>query len=202
MKKIVIILLSIIITNLSSAQTGWGYVNYTSYKTHAGYGATNQYAAFPNTRAEFDNILNFINSSRYTRHIIPLDKINFNPYEVKDLYKDFFIDLVSETFVSGSCFFWTEKSIRPMMLNTPFIVMGPVAFLSNLKNRYGFKTFSTYWDESYDNLQHYDRIQAIYKIRESLDNVSLLDRQSMDNDMKLILEHNYNRVLELNEQRR
>lgn len=63
MKKLLVIFLLILLSNISSAQTGWGYVNYTSYKTHAGYGAQNQYAAFPYTKAEFDNMLNTANSN-------------------------------------------------------------------------------------------------------------------------------------------
>ena len=68
MKKLLVILLLILSFNISSAQSGWGYVNYTSYKTHAGYGATNQYAAFPYTRAEFDNMLNTANSNTTITH--------------------------------------------------------------------------------------------------------------------------------------
>ena len=88
-----------------------------------------------------------------------------------------------------------------MLARTPFITMGPTAFLSNLKNRYGFKTFDAWWDESYDRLQHYERIQEIYKITDRLDLLSNNERLNMFAEMQPVLEHNYNRVLELNEQR-
>jgi len=68
MKKLIVTFLLSLLYNISSAQSGWGYVNYTSYKTHAGYGATNQYAAFPNTAAEFDNMLNTANSNTTITH--------------------------------------------------------------------------------------------------------------------------------------
>jgi len=68
MKKLVIFFLLLLIANISSAQTGWGYVNYTSYKTHNGTGATNQYGAFANTAAEFDNLLNTANSNTTITH--------------------------------------------------------------------------------------------------------------------------------------
>lgn len=150
---------------------------------------------------EMNNIIKFLANGDYKTHSAPLNKKAFNPLDINSLYNDFFIDLVSETFVSGTCFFWTEKSVRPMLARTPFIVMGPVAFLSNLKHRYGFKTFDAWWDESYDNLQHYDRIQAIYKITDQLDTLTAEERQTMFAEMQPVLEHNYNRVLELNEQR-
>jgi hypothetical protein len=68
MKRIIVTLFLLLITYISSAQSGWGYVNYTSYKTHAGYGAQNQYAAFPYTKAEFDNMLNTANSNTTITH--------------------------------------------------------------------------------------------------------------------------------------
>jgi len=68
MKKILVTLLLTFLYSISSAQSGWGYVNYTSYKTHAGNGSQNQYAAFPYTAAEFDNILNTANSNTTITH--------------------------------------------------------------------------------------------------------------------------------------
>ena len=68
MKKIIVILFSLIFSNISSAQSGWGYVNYTSYKLFNGNGSTNQYAAFPYSRAEFDNMLNTANSNTTITH--------------------------------------------------------------------------------------------------------------------------------------
>jgi hypothetical protein len=68
MKKLIVTFLILLIYNVSLAQSGWGYVNYTSYKTHAGNGNTNQYASFPYTAAEFDNILNTSNSNTTITH--------------------------------------------------------------------------------------------------------------------------------------
>jgi len=68
MKQLLVTLLLILLYNISSAQSGWGYVNYTSYKTHAGNGSTTQYQAFPNTAAEFDNMLNTSNSNTTITH--------------------------------------------------------------------------------------------------------------------------------------
>jgi hypothetical protein len=63
MKKLVISLLLIFLYNISSAQSGWGYVNYTSYKTHAGTGSTSQYPQFANTAADFVTMFNTANSN-------------------------------------------------------------------------------------------------------------------------------------------
>ena len=42
MKQLLVTLFLILLVNISSAQSGWGYVNYTAYKTHNGNGATKQ----------------------------------------------------------------------------------------------------------------------------------------------------------------
>ena len=67
MRKILVTLL-LLISFVTYSQTGVGYINYTSYKTHNGTGTTNQYAQFPYTAAEFDNILNTANSNTTITH--------------------------------------------------------------------------------------------------------------------------------------
>jgi hypothetical protein len=68
MKQILVTFLLALLYNISSAQSGWGYVNYTSYKTHNGNGSTSQYDIFPYTAAEFDNMLNTANSNTTITH--------------------------------------------------------------------------------------------------------------------------------------
>ena len=75
MKKILVTFLISLIASISLAQSGVGYVNYTSYKTHNGTGVINQYAQFPNTAAEFDILLNTANSNTTITHTgeVPLN---------------------------------------------------------------------------------------------------------------------------------
>ena len=67
MRKILVTLL-LFITSVAYSQSGVGYVNYTSYKTHNGNGVTNQYTAHPSNAAEFDAILNTANSNTTITH--------------------------------------------------------------------------------------------------------------------------------------
>jgi hypothetical protein len=67
MRKILVTLL-LLLSFVTYSQSGVGYVNYTSYKTHNGTGVTNQYAQFANTAAEFDNMLNTTNSNTTITH--------------------------------------------------------------------------------------------------------------------------------------
>ena len=68
MKKLLVTFLLTILSFVTYSQSGVGYVNYTSYKTHNGTGVTNQYAQFPYTAAEFDNMLNTANSNTTITH--------------------------------------------------------------------------------------------------------------------------------------
>lgn len=112
-------------------------------------------------------------------------------------YHSFLIELVCETYTSGNSFFPTEKTWRPIICKTPFIIRGPVNFLKNLK-RLGFKTFEKYWDESYDEDGGILGTQRILKNVEHLSKLPNNELQSMYNDMTPILEHNYALMLELN----
>jgi hypothetical protein len=117
--------------------------------------------------------------------------------KILKFYNDFFIDMVAETYTNGLTFSPTEKTIRPMYALTPFVIFGPQGFLSNLKSRYGFKTFEQWWDESYDDYQNYERITKIYKVIDYLDSLSMSDREAMYKDMQPILLHNYQTLIDI-----
>ena len=75
MKKLLVTFLLTILSFVTYSQSGVGYVNYTSYKTHNGNGSLNQYSQFANTAAEFDNMLNTANSNTTITHTgeVPLN---------------------------------------------------------------------------------------------------------------------------------
>lgn len=119
--------------------------------------------------------------------------------ELSSSYHTIFSELVCETYYSGITFFPTEKTFRPIMQLTPTITFGPRGFLSNMQ-RCGFKTFSNYWDESYDDLQDYERIQAIQVILKKLFLLDQTEIKKMYDDMLPILQHNKNRLLTMTPQ--
>ena len=86
------------------------------------------------------------------------------------MYKHTLIDVVVESHVAGRTFFPTEKTIRPMVGNRPFIVYGPKNYLANLKQK-GFQTFESLWDESYDHLEGQARWQAMSALIDHLINL-------------------------------
>jgi hypothetical protein len=111
-------------------------------------------------------------------------------------YNHFAIEIVCETYFTGNTFFPTEKVWRPILLKTPFIVQGPTGFLKNLRNL-GFKTFYDFWDEGYDEDPHAHSIHEITRLIDTLAKEPVEELNWMLYNMQDILEHNYNRLLEL-----
>lgn len=71
-------------------------------------------------------------------------------FESKEPYLDSYFSIVTETGFPEPTKFATEKVFRPMLHFHPFIVYGSQGTLKMLKEL-GFKTFSPFIDESYDN---------------------------------------------------
>lgn len=109
-------------------------------------------------------------------------------------YENIFVDIVSESHVLGNTFFATEKTTRPMWLKKPFIVFASTSYLCYLRQM-GFKTFSEFWDESYDGHQGRDRFVKILELIDSLANKSTSELEQMYQGMQNILDHNYNLLL-------
>lgn len=111
-------------------------------------------------------------------------------WNLLSLYDNFFCEIVCETFFTGDTFFMTEKIFRPIIAKRPFLLQGPTNFLKNLR-ALGFKTFANWWDEGYDE----DPGDARYETFKF--NIDYIARQSDStlnawyNEMQPILEHNY-----------
>ena len=112
-------------------------------------------------------------------------------------YDKIFLDLVIETYVMGNTFFPTEKTMRPIIAQTPFIIMGPKNYLSNLK-KLGFKTFDQWWNEDYDQLEGADRIVEIKKRLTDIFSWPQEKLHAVLIEMQPILEFNYNHLMASN----
>lgn len=114
--------------------------------------------------------------------------------QTERVYKKFLIDIVAETFTTGDCFFITEKTVRPMLLKKPMIVMGSQNSLGYLR-QLGFKTFNDFWDEDYDGFAEQNRYQ---KILDLIDQIAKYPNDvlvEMYQQMQPVLEHNYNLLM-------
>ena len=73
----------------------------------------------------------------------------------------------------------------------PFVLVAPAGSLSYLKE-YGFKTFDSVFDESYD-LETNDilRVEKVTQLLKDLNNLSVAERQRIHQACLPIVEHNY-----------
>jgi hypothetical protein len=114
--------------------------------------------------------------------------------QLSEFYREFLIDVVSETFVRGRCFYPTEKTVRPMLMKKPFIHMGPKCFLIHLRQM-GFRTFHDFWDEDYDGHGMDQRYHRILKLIDEISAKSADELNDMYIRMQPILDHNYNLLI-------
>lgn len=107
-------------------------------------------------------------------------------------YQNSLISLVTETNFYNNEVTLTEKSFKPLKEKHPFILVGVPGCLQGLRDL-GYRTFSEFWDESYDTIT--DPLPRMRKIDEILQYIgSWTPEQILDfkRRVKPIVEHNYN----------
>jgi hypothetical protein len=97
------------------------------------------------------------------------------------------VHVVTETAYTGNKNHLTEKTFKPIVLKQPFVVVANQGSLAYLR-KYGFKTFDSIWDESYDLLPDDKRCSAVADLLESLEHS---DWDDIHNLCKPIVQHNY-----------
>jgi len=100
--------------------------------------------------------------------------------------------VVTETVFNGRKHHLTEKTFKPICLAMPFILVSTVNSLKYLQS-YGFKTFDTVWDESYDSEANDQlRLIKIADLLKRLDDMNPNELQLIYNKALPIIQHNYN----------
>jgi len=93
--------------------------------------------------------------------------------------------------------FLTEKSTRPMLNLHPQIIYSGAGTLEYYKEK-GFKTFSNYWNEDYDNEEDgKKKLQMIIDIIKDLNNKHIDEIHDMYWDMMPILKHNQQHLINM-----
>lgn len=89
----------------------------------------------------------------------------------------------------------TEKTFKPIAMKSPFIIYGQPFILKKL-HEYGYKTFSSLWDESYDTkIDLVERVNSIINTIQYLNNLSDCDFYNLLKEAHEIVEHNYNHMM-------
>ena len=108
------------------------------------------------------------------------------------IYNNCYYSLITETNAVNEFNFFTEKTVKPVLAKRLFVVIAGQGFLKTLKS-YGFKTFDTVIDESYDlEPDHATRwTMALEQVRY----LTTLDPTTVQEKIKEIVEHNRNLML-------
>ena len=99
--------------------------------------------------------------------------------------------LVTETVATGRRHHITEKTFKPIAMGMPFVIVGTRGSLEYLRS-YGFRTFESIWDESYDNAEDDVRIERIASLLRSLDELPPEGKQDLFEAAQEVIEHNWN----------
>jgi len=105
-------------------------------------------------------------------------------------YLECFCAIINETRFAQPTANFSEKTLIPLSIGVPFILVAPPYTLEYVQ-KLGFKTFSKWWDESYDQIEnHTDRMLQIFEIIDFINSKSVDELQTMRTEMQEVLEHN------------
>ena len=107
-------------------------------------------------------------------------------------YKRIYFNLVTESCYYEDCIYMSEKIFKPISNLVPFIIVSSPFFLDKLKE-IGFKTFSPWIDESYDN--EVDNDKRFFMILDEVKRLCSMSKEEIHKwyyEMEDILIHNQN----------
>lgn len=111
---------------------------------------------------------------------------------LEEYYNSAFVDIVTESRFAQPTANYSEKTYQAIQYKRPFILAAPPHTLKYLKEQ-GFKTFSDFWDESYDDeYDHGIRLTKIFDLIDFIGNKSIQELTEMLKRMEDILIYNYN----------
>jgi hypothetical protein len=142
----------------------------------------------------YPDIVNVVNSMELPKHFPGEDVPRMSScwLDQFDLCAESLIYHVSETVYTGRRLHLTEKTFKPIALGMPFVLTGTQRSLEYLRS-YGFKTFDSVWDESYDQEPNdIRRAEKIAELLKSIDQLSEKHKQELFEQTWPIIEHNWN----------
>lgn len=129
------------------------------------------------------------------KEVVSITGHHMNFSDVNVLARTAFCHLVTETVFYnekyyGDVCFITEKVDKPINYGSPFIIVSTSGYLKELR-KFGFKTFSQWWDESYDEETDSERrLQKIIQLVEEISNWSWDKKYKIYDEMIPTLIHN------------
>jgi hypothetical protein len=130
-----------------------------------------------------------------------LDTPNFSRYPMEDgvnpvkhLYDNSLVNIITETYFFNNIIHITEKTYKPIAFMQPFVLLGAAGSLQHVKDM-GFKTFSEFWDETYDlELDDKQRFNDIFAVIESIAAWTEAQKIEFTYKVKDIVDYNVNHL--------
>jgi len=146
-----------------------------------------------------DDVVDGVMMTQFNPHIQLLPKYYHSISQTMPikLFNQGLFNLVVETDIDWPHnFFLTEKTIKTLIIGMPFVIVSDQYFLKNLKEL-GFKTYSSLWDESYDEIE--DPVERIEEIIKLCDYLHDFDWVKHREELSKIALENRNNFLNLNQ---
>ena len=143
--------------------------------------------------------LEFLPESNYTHSVHQVQyyghRMNLSQVVPFVIYNDSYYSVVAETNAVNEFNFYTEKIVKPILGKRLFVAVAGQGYLQRLRS-FGFKTFDTVIDESYD-----EEPDSVRRWNMALDQVKLLTEQDpveIYAKIKDVVEHNQRLMLDTN----
>lgn len=154
-----------------------------------------------------DYVLEFDQLASSVENIQPysdIDPISYKPiWQVGSLmtsanwsnvYRQIGVEIVCETSVEPDCYGITEKTLRPIFYNRPFIIIGSKGYVNFLKEN-GIKTFDPIIPDDYDQHDGPYRINRVFEILQGL--ISNNKLEILHEECQDIFNHNRRQIYKL-----
>jgi len=122
--------------------------------------------------------------------------LNVCGYTYGEQFRRVYFMLVTEDVFNAESMFFSQTTYKPIVSLTPFIMFGSPYMMKNLREVQGFKTFSPWIDESYDEEEDHEK--RLYMISEEVKRLCNIPKEKMNEwylEMKDILIYNQNYLL-------
>lgn len=122
--------------------------------------------------------------------------LNVCAYTYGDQFRRVYYMVVTEDVFNSDSMFFSQTTYKPIVSLTPFIMFGSPHMMRNLREEQGFKTFSPWIDESYDDEENHEK--RLFMIIEEIKRLCNMKKTDMDKwykEMKDVLIYNQNHLL-------
>ena len=152
----------------------------------------NHEATIKSLDSNIDDIMSCISKPKAIDSLIGLDYMNSQQASYNDIHSKSLLSISNETSaISTEEIYLTEKTYHNYAFGRPFLITGNKDSLKWLNKYFGFKSFGSLVDESYDEIDNYlERVDFIINELDKFCSLSFDKAKDKVINLKPILDHN------------